>query len=192
MKVGLFFGSFNPIHTGHLIIAKYFADFTDLDQIWFVVSPQNPFKVRQDLLPGEQRLKLVNLAIADSPAFKSCDIELMLEKPSYTIHTLNALEGSHPNLSFVIIMGSDNLESLPLWKDYESIVTRFDIYVYPRPGFTEFQAMQLPGKRVSIIEAPLLEISSSFIRQMISGGKTPRYWLPERVLLEIMEAGYYS
>lgn len=192
MKTGLFFGSFNPIHTGHLIIAKYFADFTDLDQIWFVVSPQNPFKLGQEMLPGEQRLKLVNLAIEDNPAFKSCDTELRLEKPSYTIHTLNALESTHPDLSFVIIMGSDNLKSLPLWRDFESIITRFDIYVYPRPGFGDLQDVPLPGKRVSIVEAPLLEISSSFIRQMIARGKTPRYWLPEKVLLEVMEAGYYS
>jgi nicotinate-nucleotide adenylyltransferase len=188
----LYFGSFNPVHTGHLIIAQYFATFTDLEEIWFVVSAQNPFKAGHDMPDGQERLELVNIAISGNPALASCGRELELEKPSYTIHTLNSLEATHPGHSFVLIMGSDNLVSLPRWKDYLSIISRFDIYVYPRPGFENLPEMVTFRERVTVVKAPLLDISSSFVRQMISEGKVPRYWLPEGVWQRIQEKNLYS
>lgn len=191
-RTGLYFGSFNPVHTGHLIIAQYFALYTDLEEIWFVVSAQNPFKAGHHMPDGRERLKLVNIAISGNPALASCGRELELDKPSYTIHTLNSLEASHPGHSFVLIMGSDNLVSLPRWKDYLSIISRFDIYVYPRPGFENLPEMATLGERVTMVKAPLLDISSSFVRQMISEGKAPRYWLPEGVWQRIQEKNLYS
>lgn len=192
IRTGLYFGSFNPVHTGHLIIAQYFAMYTDLQEVWFVVSAQNPFKTSQDMLDGHERLELVNIAIQGNPALASCGRELELEKPSYTIHTLNSLEATHPSHSFVLIMGSDNLGSLPRWKDYPSIISRFEVFVYPRPGFQNHPDMATFGKQVKLVKAPLLDISSSFIRQMISEGKAPHYWLPEKVWQRIQEKNLYS
>jgi len=191
-RIGLFFGSFNPVHTGHLIIGQYFAEFADLDKVWYVLSPQNPFKANHELLPGEDRLQLLELAIAGNPLLACCDIELRLQTPSYTVHTLQALEEKYPELSFVLIMGSDNLESLPYWKDYKTITEGFDIYVYPRPGFQAVGAPASLGKRIRYVDAPLIDISSSFIRQAITSGKTPRYWLPEKVWETIKKQGYYQ
>ena len=190
VKTGLFFGSFDPIHTGHLIIAQYFAEFSDLKEIWFVVSPQNPFKRNQKLLPDTQRLELVELAIQDNPVFSSCDIELSLGTPSYTINTLRKLKEIHPRKTFVLIMGADNLKSLKQWKASEEILRDYEIYVYPRPG-TEPETLKQQSN-IHVYKAPLLEISSSAIRNMIAGGHKPRYLLPEQVLKKIETAGYYS
>ena len=190
VKTGLFFGSFDPVHTGHLIIAQYFAEFSDLREIWFVVSPQNPFKRNQKLLPDTQRLELVELAIQDNPDFSSCDIELSLGTPSYTINTLRKLKEIHPHKTFVLIMGSDNLKSLKHWKDSDDILCDFEIYVYPRPGYEPETLIQ--HTNIHVYQAPLLEISSTSIRKMIAGGNKPRYLLPEQVLKMIESSGYYS
>ncbi len=190
VKTGLFFGSFDPIHTGHLIIAQYFAVHSDLDEIWFVVSPQNPFKRNKKLLPEAQRLELVEVAIEDNPVFSSCDIELNLGTPSYTINTLRKLNEVHPQKTFVLIMGSDNLESLKHWKDADEILRNNEIYVYPRPGYEPKQLIHHPN--IHIYQAPLLEISSTSIRKMITAGKPPRYLVPKNVLLKIESEGYYK
>lgn len=187
---GLLFGSFNPIHTGHLIIAQYFAEVVGFHQVWFVVSPENPFKSGDEtLLAEENRLKMVGLAIAGNPKFAACDIEFGLPKPSYTYLTLRALKQSYPERRFSLIVGSDNLMLLGKWRNHKEILSEYDIHVYPRPGYPVAQTGQ--QKRIFIHEAPLLEISSSSVRTMILEGKSPRYWLPDKVLERITEAGYY-
>lgn len=191
-KTGLFFGSFNPIHTGHLIIAQYMADFTDLDSLWFMVSPQNPFKINQQLLPGEDRLAMVEAAIGKHASLAASDLELHLEKPSYTCQTLITLTDRFPAHTFVLIMGADNLVSLPKWKNYQYIVDNHEIWVYPRPGVETAEAVRRLGGTIRLVDAPLLDISSSFIREMIQNGKTPRYWLPDKVLDIINKKGYYK
>ncbi len=190
IKTGLFFGSFDPIHAGHLIIAQYFAEFSDLDNIWFVLSPQNPFKKNHQLLPERQRLDLIERAIANNPHFSSCDIELTLGTPSYTINTLRKLQEVFPDQTFVLIVGSDNMQSLGRWKDSEEIMNGYDIYVYPRPGH-DIHSMP-KHSRIRIFEAPMLEISSSAIRQMIEANKKPLYLVPEQVLQKIESEGYYK
>lgn len=191
-KTGLFFGSFNPIHTGHLIIAQYMADFTDLDNLWFMVSPQNPFKRNDQLLPGEDRLAMVEAAIEGHASFAVSDLEMHLGKPSYTSQTLIALADKCPGHTFVLIMGADNLVSLPKWKNHRFIIDNHEIYVYPRPGVEAAEATRQLGGTIQLVDAPLLDISSSFIREMIQNGKTPRYWLPDKVLEIINKKGYYK
>ncbi len=189
-NTALFFGSFNPVHTGHMIMAQYFAEVVGFQQLWFVVSPENPFKTGDaSLLAEESRLKLVELAIAGNPKFAACDIEFRLPKPSYTYLTLQALKQKHPEHRFSLIMGSDNLGLLEKWRNHKEILSEYDIHVYPRPGHPTARARQ--HKRIFTHKAPLLEISSSFIRKMIFEGKSPRYWLPDNVLNKIAEAGYY-
>lgn len=186
---GLFFGSFNPIHSGHLIIAQYMLDYTDLTEVWFVVSPQNPFKQGSQLLPGVQRLDMVQMAIEGNDQFVASDIELWLGTPSYTVHTLDALQSQYPGRAFALIMGADNLAMFHLWKDYERMAGRYDIYVYPRPGhFPDITVMQ---PNIKLVKAPLMEISSSMIRDMLSTGKRPDYMLPAKVLKKIQAASYY-
>lgn len=188
-KTGLFFGSFDPIHTGHLIIAQYFIEFSDLDQVWFVITPQNPFKVNHNLLPDKQRLELAELAIDNNPKFSVCDVELKLDTPSYTINTLRKIQEIYPGQTFVMIMGSDNLGSFNHWKDYKEILKGFKIYVYPRAEHPSNPLKNRP--EIHVFEAPYLEISSSNIRDMIANKRRPRYLLPERVLQKIEDAGYY-
>ena len=188
-KTGLFFGSFDPIHTGHLIIAQYFTEFSDLDQIWFVITPQNPFKVHHRLLPDRQRLELAELAIEDNTRLSTCDIELRLDTPSYTINTLKKIQEIYPSQTFVLIMGSDNLASFDHWKDYKEILKGFEVYVYPR---AKHQSHPLENRsEIHVFDAPYLEISSSYIRDMIANNRSPRYWIPEKVLQKIEDAGYY-
>lgn len=189
-KTGLFFGSFNPVHIGHLIIADFFLQFTDIDKIWFVVSPQNPFKVNESLLDEKTRLNLVRLAIESNPGFEATDVEFSMEQPSYTHKTLKYLLSKHPETEFVLIIGSDNLEEFDKWKNYEEILDIIDIYVYPRAGFSGSRFLQHP--RVNLKAAPIIEISSSFIRKIVSEGKDPGYFLPDGVYREIMEKGYYK
>ncbi len=191
-KTGLFFGSFNPIHTGHLIIAQYMTEFTDLDSLWFMVTPESPFKRRHGLLPGEERLAMVEAAIKGHDSLAVSDLELHLEKPSYTCQTLIALADKLPNHTFVLIMGADNLVSLPKWKNHQFIIDNHEIYVYPRPGVEAAEAVRQLGGTIKLVDAPLIEISSSFIRQMIQTGKTPRYWLPDSVLEIIERDGYFK
>ena len=166
--MGLLFGSFNPVHTGHLILAEHFATRTDLAEVWLVVSPQSPFKVGDELLPEAQRLALLELAVADNPRLRAEAIELSLPRPSYTIATLDALWDRHPTHEFVLLMGADNLPGLPRWQAADRLLSELDLYVYPRPGTTLPDLAAYPRARV--LPAPLLDISATFIRQSIRAG----------------------
>lgn len=194
MKIGLYFGSFNPIHIGHLAIANYMVEFTDLDQIWFVISPQNPLKKRETLLADYHRFDLVEKAIRDEPRFQASDIEFKLPKPSYTIDTLTYLSEKHPNHLFTLIMGEDNLHTLPKWKNYRELLSRYPIYAYPRrannPLSPEVQKI-LKDSSVTLVSAPRIEISSSFIRQSIRKKKEIRHFLPPQVWEYIDEMNFY-
>lgn len=177
MKIGLFFGSFNPIHIGHLIIANTLYDRTDLDEVWFVVSPQNPHKIRQSLIHEFDRLKMVELAIADHYHFRASDVEFQMPKPSYTIDTLTYLSDQYPKNEFSLFLGSDNLGQLTKWKNYQKILELYKIFVYPRPG--DFQLIEHPA--IQLIEAPLLDISATFIRKSIRENLSVKYLLPQEV-----------
>jgi nicotinate-nucleotide adenylyltransferase len=183
LRVGLLFGSFNPVHAGHLILAEYFATRTDLTEVWLVVSPQSPFKVGEKLLPEAQRLALLQLAIADNPLLRVEAIELRLPRPSYTIATLDALRVQHPTYDFVLLMGGDNLAGLPRWREANRLLQEFDLYVYPRPGATLPPLGDFP--RAKVFAAPLLDISATFIRASIREGKSIRYLVPPAVAQEI-------
>lgn len=189
MKVGLFFGSFNPVHIGHMIIAQYILNYSDLDEVWFVVSPHNPFKEKNTLLSDRQRLHMVNLAIGSTPHMRTTDIEFSLPQPSYTIHTLAHLQEKFPEKQWALIMGEDNLATLHKWKNHERIVQMCGIYVYPRP-------QTKPGpysnhEQVVHVDAPLMGISSTAIRQALAQGKHVSYMLPEKVWQYIEECGFY-
>ena len=184
MKIGLFFGSFNPIHTGHLAIANYMLENTELEKIWFVVSPQNPLKKKEDLFPNELRLKMVEDSIKSTSQFKASDIEFKLPQPSYTINTLKHLKEKFQNNTFSLIIGSDNLEIFHKWKNFEEILTHYDIYIYPRskPGRRKQHVLQRrppPHPRVKMTKAPVIEISSTEIRAAIKNKKDVRRFLPE-------------
>ena len=188
-KTGLFFGSFNPIHTGHLMIASYMAEYTDLGQVWFVVSPHNPLKEKLTLLAGNHRLFMVNLAIEDDTRFKSSNIEFKLPRPSYTIDTLTYLSEKFPKREFVLIAGSDNLPSFHKWKNHEELLKQYRVYLYPRPGEVKSRFDHHPS--ITKVDAPLITISSSFIREGIHQGKNMRYFLPEKVWQYIQEMNFY-
>lgn len=191
MKVGLYFGSYNPIHIGHLAIANYMVEYADIDQLWFVVSPQNPHKKKVNLLDDYHRLEMAHLAVGDDERFRVSNIEFNLPKPSYTSDTLAYLNDRYPKNDFVILMGSDNLENFHKWKNYETIVENFGVLVYPRPGFDRSKMQQ--HKNISIAEgAPLMEISSSFIRNAIREGKDVKYFLPEKTYRFIDEMNFYK
>ncbi|MFN3530062.1 MAG: nicotinate (nicotinamide) nucleotide adenylyltransferase [Bacteroidia bacterium] len=189
-KTGLFFGSFNPIHIGHLILAEYFATQTDLDEVWLVVTPQNPLKKKDSLLDQYLRLDLVQRSVADNPKLRATDVEFKLDKPSYTIHTLVHLREKHPDRSFTLIMGEDNLVSFPRWKNHEQILQQFDVMVYPRVGQHPSELAGHP--RVQLVQAPVIEISSSQIRQYLKAGQSVRYLLPESIHETILKEGLYS
>lgn len=191
MKIGLFFGSFNPVHTGHLLIANYFSQFAGFDKIWFVVTPQNPFKANDELLDENTRLKLLNLAIDGDKRFEASNIEFTLNRPSYTVNTLEYLRSHFPADIFCPIIGGDNLQSFHLWKDYKDILENHEIYVYRRAGFHENPLLaNHPG--IKIFEVPLLNISSTYIREMIQAGKSIKYLVPEEVEQYITEHKLYS
>lgn len=179
MKIGLFFGSFNPVHVGHLIIANHMATQTDLQKVWLVVSPQNPLKPKKTLARDYDRLHLARLGIGDNPLVEASNIEFSLPKPSYTIDTLAVLKEKYPQHEFALIMGGDNIASLHLWKNYEQILAGYDIYVYKRPDYELGALGNHP--RVKICEAPLLDISATYIRQCIKDGKSVRYLVPDAV-----------
>mgnify|MGYP000990914450 CR=1 FL=1 len=186
MKIGLFFGSFNPVHVGHLIIANFMSTQTDLDKVWLVVSPQNPLKPKKTLARDYDRLHLVQLGIGDNPKIQASNVEFDLPKPSYTIDTLAFLKEKYPDRSFALIMGGDNLASLHLWKNYEQILAGYDIYVYKRPAYEVGELAAHP--RVRICEAPLLDISATYIRECLRTGKSVRYLVPDAVW-EYLESG---
>lgn len=189
MKIGLYFGSFNPIHHGHLIIANHLIQETDLDQVWFVVSPQNPFKQNHALLNEYHRLHLINLAIEGERKLSASDIEFKLPKPSYTVTTLQYLEEKYPQHQFSIIMGSDSFQNLDKWKNASVIMERYPIYVYRRPGFEIRE--DLPAQK-TVLDAPLLQISATHIRELIKQGKSIRYLVPDVVKAEIEANHYYK
>ena len=189
MRIGLFFGSFNPVHNGHMVIAGYMAEFTDLDQVWMVVSPHNPLKPAGSLLQDYHRFHLVELAIGDYRRLKASRIEFELPKPSYTVTTLAYLQEKYPEHDFALIMGLDSLETLPRWKDHELILQHHDIYVYPRPGHDG--GMYKDHPRVRQTDAPMMEISASFIRKSIRDGKDVRFMLPEAVDRYVEEMNFY-
>lgn len=189
MKVGLFFGSFNPIHVGHLIIANFMAENTDLDEVWLVVSPHNPLKQRSTLADDHDRLHLVELAIGDNPRLQACDIEFDLPKPSYTVETLAYLREKYPTMEFVLIMGGDNVATLHKWKNYEYILKHYAIYVYKRPDYDIEKWLEYP--QIRCFDVPMMEISSTFIRNQVRDGKSIRYLVPDAVREEIDKSGLF-
>jgi nicotinate-nucleotide adenylyltransferase len=189
MKIGLFFGSFNPIHHGHLMVASFIANHTDLQQIWLVVSPQNPHKTQSSLLNEYDRLHLAQLAIEDDTQIKVSDIEFKLPKPSYTIDTLTYLQEKYPQHEFFVIMGSDSFQNLPKWKNFEALVKNYQFIVYRRPGF---DISEKYGAAVTYLEAPMLELSATLIRNNCKDGITIRYLVPEDVRLEIERNNYFK
>lgn len=190
-KVGLFFGTFNPIHIGHLIIANHLVQYSDLDEIWLVVTPHNPHKKKKSLLDNHLRYEMVWNLCEDYPKLKPSNIEFHLPQPNYTVHTLAHLEEKHPNHDFSIIMGEDNLKSLHKWKNHEVILERFNIIVYPRFSEGEADASLVAHPSVTQISAPKMEISSTFIREAIKQGKDVRPLLPPTVWAYIDKMGYY-
>ena len=192
MKVGLYFGSFNPISIGHLIIGNYIAEHSDLDQIWFVVTPHNPFKKKSTLLDNYQRLEMVYLATKDFPKLKPCDIEFSLPQPNYTVNTLAYLQEKHPNYQFSLIMGEDNLKGFHKWKNYEVILENYAIYVYPRISEGPLETQFDSHKKVHRVDAPIMEISSTYIREAIKKGINVRPMLPHEVWLYLDEMNFYK
>lgn len=190
IKTGLFFGSFNPVHIGHLIIAAYMREYSDLKDVWFVVSPENPLKDKKTLLPDHHRLMLVKTAIEDDPSFRVTDIEFKLPKPSYTIDTLIHLSEQYSERKFVIIAGSDIFQSFHKWKNYQVLLDDYQIYVYNRPGYHLAEYKNHP--HIKIFNAPLMQISSSFIRNSIKERKDIRYMLPAKVWDYICEMHFYE
>lgn len=188
MKIGLYFGSFNPVHTGHLIIANHVLNETDLQRIWFIVSPQNPFKSSSTLLNEYDRLHLVRIAVENDNRLRASEIEFSLPKPSYTTHTLAYLTEKYPSYQFTLIMGSDSYQNLPKWKNAETIIANYPIVVYRRPGFD----VQGERKNVTVMDAPLLEISATYIRECIQQGKSIRYLVPTVVKEEIEKGSFYK
>lgn len=189
MRIGLYFGSFNPVHTGHLIIANHIVHNTDLDKIWFVVSPQNPLKPSATLLNEYDRLHLVTLAIQDNPRFRVSNIEFQLPKPSYTIDTLTYLTEKFPTEQFSVIMGGDSIQNIRKWKNYELLLSNYAIYVYNRPGFTVDTSL---SPNITVVDAPLLDISATHIRNQIKKGKSIKYLVPDAVKDYIETNQYYK
>jgi nicotinate-nucleotide adenylyltransferase len=190
MKIGLFFGSFNPVHNGHMVIASYLAEFTDLDQVWFVVSPHNPLKDKSSLLSDHHRLQLVRTAIGDYRKLKASNIEFSLPKPSYTINTLSYLFEKHPEHTFALILGADNLETFKKWKNWEQILEAVELYVYPRRDSDGGELLHHP--KVKVVEAPMMELSATFIRKAIHEGRDVRYMLPAAVWEYMREMHFYE
>lgn len=192
MKVGLFFGSFNPIHIGHLVIANHLVEHSDLDQVWFVVTPHNPFKKKSSLLDNHQRLEMVYRATKDYPKLKPSDIEFNLTQPNYTINTLVHLQEKYADYEFALIMGEDNLKGFHKWKNFKLILDDHHIYVYPRmskgPTETPFKG----HKKIHKVEAPIMELSSTFIRKAIKDGKNIQPMLPEHVWEYLDEMNFYK
>ena len=179
IKTGIFGGSFNPIHIGHLALANWLCEFEGLDEVWFLITPHNPLKQKEDLLDDNLRLEMAQAAVSDYPKFKVSDFEFHLPQPSYTIDTLKALHESYPDRDFHLVIGADNWQIFRKWKNYEEILTNYKLLVYPRLGFN----IEIPENypNVKKAEAPLIEISSTFIRNAYKTGKDVRFFLPERV-----------
>jgi nicotinate-nucleotide adenylyltransferase len=192
MKVGLFFGTFNPIHIGHLIIANYMAEFSDLEEVWFVVTPLSPFKKKNTLLDNHHRLAIANIAVEEYPKLKTSDIEFKLPQPNYTINSLIHLEEKYPGHQFCLIMGEDNLKGLHKWKNYETILKNYEVYVYPRisEGNTENELLNHP--KIHQVNAPIVQVSSTFIRNSIKENYDIRAMLTPNVWKYIDEMNFYK
>ena len=189
LRIGLYFGSFNPIHNGHLIIANHIVENCGVDKVWFVVSPQNPLKESKSLLNEYHRLHLVNLAIKDNPKLSASDIEFRLPKPSYTIDTLTYLQEQFPKNSFSVIMGSDSFQNIHRWKNFELLLKNYPVIIYDRPAF---QIKESYGAQLEIVKAPMLDISSTYLREQIKNKKSIRYLTPDEVCAYISENTYYQ
>lgn len=189
MNIGLFFGSFNPIHTGHLIIASHIAENTLLHQVWFVISPQNPLKKGAGLLNEYHRKNLIDLAIEGENKLRTSNVEFKLPRPSYTIDTLTYLDEKYPGYEFSIIMGSDSFNNIKRWKNFEVLLKNYAVLIYERPGFA---VQEIAGANITILKAPLLEISSTRVRELIHLRKSIRYLVPDIVKEEIERHHYYS
>jgi len=189
-EIGLFFGSFNPIHIGHLAIANYIVEYSNLDKIWFIITPHNPLKNKKSLLADYHRYYMVNLAVEDDARFKASDIEFYLPKPSYTVNTLTHLREKYPDFTFSLIMGADNILTINKWKNYDFILKNYKIYVYPRLGFDFDEKEKMPN--VVLVNAPIMQISASFIRKAIKEGKDVRYFLLPKVWEYIEEMNFYK
>lgn len=189
-KIGLFFGSFNPVHSGHLILANYMAEFTDLDEVWFVVSPHNPLKEKTGLLPDIHRLALVRLAVEGQSRLKVTDIEFKMPQPSYTIDTLTWLSDKYPQHIFAMICGTDVFKHFHKWKNWQEILRYYSLYVYPRPGSSLGKYAGYP--EIRLFDAPLLEISASFIRKGLRERKNMAFWMPDKVYQFILEMHFYE
>ncbi len=192
MKVGLYFGSFNPIHIGHLVIANHLAEYSDLDQIWFVVTPHNPFKKKSSLLDNYQRLEMVYLATKNYTKLKPSDIEFNLPQPNYTVNTLAYLQEKHPDKEFALIMGEDNLKSFHKWKNYEVILENHHIYTYPRISEGKVETQFDGHKNIHLVNAPIMQLSSTFIRKAIKDGKNIQPMLPKHVWEYLDEMNFYK
>jgi nicotinate-nucleotide adenylyltransferase len=188
MHIGLYFGSFNPIHVGHLIVANHVVNNTDVDKVWFVVSPHNPLKDSHSLLNEYDRLHLVNLAIEDNPKFRGSNVEFSLPKPSYTIDTLTYLTEKFPLEQFSVIMGADSFQNIHRWKNFEQLLLRYSFIVYNRPGFV---IADTHGAKITLLDAPLLQISSTHIRKQIKEKKSIKYLVPDKVEQYITSNKYY-
>ena len=189
-RTALFFGSFNPIHVGHLIIANTMLQKADVDEVWLVVSPQNPLKERGTLLADYHRLAMARRAVDDNYRLKVCDIEMHLPIPSYTVVTLAALEEKHPDREFCLVMGSDNLETFDRWRNYEYILEHYRLLVYPRPGTEHCKYATHPS--VTMVDVPMMDISSSYIREQIKERRDVRYLLTEPVYKYLTEMHFYE
>ncbi len=190
-KIGLYFGTFNPIHVGHLTIANYMVEYSDLDEVWLVVTPHNPHKKKNSLLDDIHRLAMVRIAVEDYPKLKASSIEFDLPQPNFTVNTLAHLEEKYPEYEFCLIMGEDNLKSFHKWKNYEVILERYAIYIYPRisEGRVESRFMDHPA--ITLVEAPIMELSSTFIRNAIKKNKNIRPMLPDAVWKYLDEMNFY-
>ncbi|GBL35662.1 probable nicotinate-nucleotide adenylyltransferase [Filimonas sp.] len=189
MNIGLYFGSFNPIHVGHLIIASHVLNHSQLDRIWFVVSPQNPLKESAGLLNEHHRFHLVQLAIENEPKFKASNIEFSLSRPSYTIDTLTYLAEKHPQHQFSVVMGSDSFQNITKWKNYQQLLAQYALIIYQRPACPVDHTL---NARIEVLEAPLLDISSTYIRNLIREKKSIRYLVTDEVMNDIQANGYYK
>jgi len=192
MKIGLYFGTFNPIHIGHLVIANHLAEYSGLDQVWFVVTPHSPFKKKSSLLDNNHRYQMVDRALESYPKLRVSDIEFKLPQPNYTINTLTYLQEKYSEYAFSIIMGEDNLRSFHKWKNYNIILENHDVYIYPRISKGKVESEFVDHEKVHFIKSPIMEISSTFIRKAIKEGKNIRPLLPERVWQYLDEMNFYK
>ncbi|MBE6287505.1 MAG: nicotinate-nucleotide adenylyltransferase [Mediterranea massiliensis] len=190
IRTGIFSGSFNPIHIGHLALANYLCEFAGLDELWFLVSPCNPLKQGQTLLPDTLRLELVQMAVADYPKFRASDFEFHLPRPSYTVNTLQRLKEIHPCREFHLIIGSDNWQLFPRWYKADTILNENHLLIYPRPGYPVDEATLPPTAR--LVDSPIMEISSTFIRESLAQGKDIRCFLPAGVYKRLLQSGTYD